>query len=84
VFTVPVNSVIKSGEQNFIFVKTGAHSFEKRNVVVLYKDSNSAVLGSDSELKSGEFSVVEGAFAMNLAFLSESPEAIDPHAGHNH
>lgn len=84
VYTIPVDAVIESGGQNFIFVKSHDNEFEKRHVVISYKDSDYAVLGKDSELKSGDSVVVEGAFAMNLAFLSETPAAIDPHAGHNH
>jgi len=84
VYTIPVDAVIESGGQNFIFVKGHENEFEKRHVVISYKDSNYAVLGKDSEIKSGDNVVVEGAFAMNLAFLSETPAAIDPHAGHNH
>ena len=83
VFTIPREAVIDAGGASFVFVQEDKR-FEKRPVAILYRDTDYAVIDGISELKQGDKVVSLGAFALNLAFLSETPQAIDPHAGHNH
>ena len=84
VYVLPLVSLIETVADHFVFVQTSKLKFEKRPVVLLHKDSDSVVLGLKSKLKPGEKVVTSGAFALSLAFLSETPSAVDPHAGHNH
>ena len=84
IYVLPLVSLIETVADHFVFVQTSKLNFEKRPVVLLHKDSDSVVLGLKSKLKIGERVVTSGAFALSLAFLSETPSAVDPHAGHNH
>ena len=84
VYVLPTKAIIETAGSSFVFVKSSATSFEKREVIVKHKDAQSVVIDLKSNLELGEKVVTTGAFALSLAFLSETPQAVDPHAGHNH
>ena len=83
VIVLPVKAVIQHGFDKVVFVQK-KEQFSRRNVVVVYKDHNVIVLGKGSELSPKDAVVIKGAFALQLALIAGTPQAIDPHAGHNH
>jgi multidrug efflux pump subunit AcrA (membrane-fusion protein) len=83
VISVPLEAIIKHGPEKIIFVKVNGE-FIRRKVSILYQDSQTAVLSNKSELKPGDTMIISGAFALQQALVAGTPEAIDPHAGHNH
>ncbi|MCH2206903.1 MAG: hypothetical protein MK132_13675 [Lentisphaerales bacterium] len=83
VITVPLEAIVKHGAETVIFVQVG-NEFIRKKVSVLHQDSEHAVLSKDSELKIGDTMVITGAFALQQALIAGTPQAVDPHAGHNH
>lgn len=83
VIVLPSKALVQHGSDKIIFVREG-NEFIRRNVVVIYQDNESVVIGQGSDLRTGEPMVIEGAFALQLALIAGTPQAVDPHAGHNH
>ena len=83
VIVLPAEAVIEHGADKVVFVREAKH-FVRRKVIVLYQNDQVAVIGEGSELLPEEAMVVRGAFALQLALISGTPQAVDPHAGHNH
>ena len=83
VFTVPVGGVISHGSDKIVFVYANG-DFERRKITILHQDNETVVLGPKSQVKIGDKVVISGAFALQLALVAGTPEAMDPHAGHTH
>ena len=83
VIVLPSEAVIQYGPDKVVFVREG-DEFIRRKVIVRYQDNEVAVIGDGSELLPEEAMVTKGAFALHLALIAGTPEAVDPHAGHNH
>ena len=83
VIVLPRDAVITHGADQIVFVKEHGE-YIRRKVVVVHKNSEVMVIGDGSELLPEEEMVVSGAFALQLALVAGTPEAVDPHAGHNH
>ncbi|MCM8527397.1 MAG: hypothetical protein NE327_12825, partial [Lentisphaeraceae bacterium] len=83
VFTVPVEGLINHGSDKIVFVYANG-DFERRKVTILHQDSKTIVLGPKSQIKPGDKVVISGAYALQLALVAGTPEAMDPHAGHTH
>ncbi len=83
VIVLPSEAVIQYGADKVVFVREG-DAFIRRKVVVRYQDNEVAVIGDGSELLPEEAMITKGAFALHLALIAGTPEAVDPHAGHNH
>lgn len=83
VFTVPVDGLITHGSDKVVFVYTNGN-FERRKVTILYQDNKNVVLGPKSQIKADDKVVISGAYALQLALVAGTPEAMDPHAGHTH
>ena len=83
VFTVPVEGLISHGSDKIVFVYANG-DFERRKVTILHQDNKTVVLGPKSEIKVGDKVVISGAYALQLALVAGTPEAMDPHAGHTH
>lgn len=83
VFSVPLEAVITHGSDKVVFVYNNK-DFERRKVTVLHQDSSAIVLGPKSEINVGDKVVISGAYALQLALIAGTPEAMDPHAGHTH
>ena len=83
VILLPLSAVIKHGPDQIVFVKEN-DEYIRRRVVVVYQNNEVAVIGQGSELLPQENMVISGAFALQLALIAGTPEAVDPHAGHNH
>ncbi|MDD7984350.1 hypothetical protein PQO01_05240 [Lentisphaera marina] len=83
VIVLPAEAVLDHGADKVVFVQDG-DAFIRRKVVVVYQSDEVAVIGEGSELLPEEPMVVRGAFALQLALIAGTPEAVDPHAGHNH
>jgi multidrug efflux pump subunit AcrA (membrane-fusion protein) len=83
VIVLPREAVISHGADKIVFVRENGE-YIRRKVVVVHEDSEFAVIGEGSELLPDEEMVVSGAFALQLALVAGTPEAVDPHAGHNH
>lgn len=83
VIVLPSKAVIDHGADKVVFVREGKE-FLRRKVVILHQDDEVVVIGEGSELLPEEAMVTHGAFALQLALIAGTPEAVDPHAGHNH
>lgn len=83
VIVLPLAAVIKHGPDQVVFVQEN-DEFIRRRVIVTYQNNDVAVIGGGSELLPEENMVISGAFALQLALIAGTPEAVDPHAGHNH
>ena len=83
VFIVPLEGVITHGSDKVVFVYEDK-DFKRRKVTILHQDSSHAVLGPKSQIKVGDKVVISGAYALQLALIAGTPEAMDPHAGHTH
>ena len=83
VYVVPSEAVVENGADMLVFVKNGSE-FQQKNVVVLSKDSDFAVLHKSSDLWPNNEIVTKGAYDIQLVMIAGSPQAVDPHAGHNH
>lgn len=83
VIVLPLEAVIKHGPDLIVFVKEN-EEYIRRRVVVVYQNNDVAVIGDGSELLPEENIVISGSFALQLALIAGTPEAVDPHAGHNH
>lgn len=83
VIVLPVSALVKHGPDQVVFVKENGE-FIRRRVIVEYQNNDVVVIGQGSELLPEENMIVSGAFALQLALIAGTPEAVDPHAGHNH
>ena len=83
IFIVPLDGIITHGPDKVVFVYENK-GFERRKVTILHQDSSYAVLGSKSQINIGDKVVISGAYALQLALIAGTPEAMDPHAGHTH
>lgn len=83
VIVLPLTAVIQHGPDQVVFIKEN-DQFIRRKVVVVYQNNEVVVIGEGSELLPEENMVISGAFALQLALIAGTPEAVDPHAGHNH
>lgn len=83
VIVVPSEAIIEHGSDKVVFVKY-ENEVIRRNVIILYQNDEIAVIGKGSELLPDEPIVVKGSFALQLALVAGTPEAVDPHAGHSH
>jgi len=83
VIVLPADAVLQHGPDKVVFVKVKGE-FVRRKVVVAYHNNEVAVVSSGSELKERDAVVTKGAFALHLALIAGTPEAVDPHAGHSH
>ena len=83
VIVLPAKAVIDHGSDKVVFVREN-DEFIRRKVIILYQNNDVAVIGEGSELLPEESMVIAGAFALELALIAGTPQAVDPHAGHNH
>ena len=83
VIVLPAKAVIDHGSDKVVFVREN-DEFIRRKVIIIYQNNDVAVIGEGSELLPEESMVISGAFALELALIAGSPQAVDPHAGHNH
>lgn len=83
VLVVPAEAIMDHGSDKVVFVKYN-HEVLRRNVIILYQNDEVAVIGKGSDLLPDEPVVIQGAFALQLALIAGTPQAVDPHAGHNH
>lgn len=83
VIVLPSKAVIDHGSDKVVFVREN-DEFIRRKVIILYQNNDVAVIGEGSELLPEESMVIAGAFALELALIAGTPQAVDPHAGHNH
>ena len=83
VFVLPAEAIVEHGADKVVFTRKG-QTYLRRKVVILYQNSDTAVLSNKSELRPGDAVVTHGAFALQLALIAGTPQAVDPHAGHNH
>ena len=83
VIVLPVSALVKHGPDQVVFVKEN-DEFIRRRVIVEYQNNDVVVIGQGSELLPEENMIISGAFALQLALIAGTPEAVDPHAGHNH
>src|SRR6056297_1156471 len=82
VVTIPEQSIIYSGEKNYVFVSHGEGKFEVRPVVVLTRSDGRAVVKSG--LKEKEMVVANGQFLLDSeASLKEAMEKGEM-TGHQH
>ena len=85
--SVPVDSVLDTGRETFVFVKTGEGVFEPRPVTVMFEADDHWVAISEG-LKEGEVVVSGGNFMLDSearlksVFAASGGESSDPHAGH--
>jgi RND family efflux transporter MFP subunit len=79
VMTIPASALTEAQGNFFVYVQTGAETFEKREVMIGMTD------GIRVEILSGlnkeEQTVIKGAMSVKLA---QSTGTLDPHAGHTH
>ena len=80
---LPLSALVTHGPDQVVFVKEN-DEFIRRRVIVVYQNNDVVVIGPGSELLPQENMVISGAFALQLALVAGTPEAVDPHAGHNH
>ncbi len=80
---VPVDAVVEEGADRFVFQQNGRR-FDRKPVVVEYRDQRWAVLGNDGGLFPGDVVVASGAYQMHLTMKNKAGGGVDPHAGHNH
>jgi hypothetical protein len=83
VIVLPSKAVIDHGPDKVVFVREN-DVFLRRKVIIVYQNNNVVVIGEGSELLPEEAMVTNGAFALQLALIAGTPQAVDPHAGHNH
>ena len=83
VIVLPAKAVIDHGSDKVVFVREN-DEFIRRKVIIIYQNNDVAVIGEGSELLPEESMVIAGAFALELALIAGTPQAVDPHAGHNH
>ena len=83
VIVLPAESIVDHGPDKVVFIRK-RNEFLRRKVVIAYQNSDTVVLGKNSELQMGDPVVTRGAFALQLALIAGTPQAVDPHAGHNH
>lgn len=83
VLVLPLSALVKHGPDQVVFVREN-DEFIRRRVIVEYQNNDVVVIGQGSELLPEENMVISGAFALQLALIAGTPEAVDPHAGHNH
>ncbi|NQZ56852.1 MAG: hypothetical protein HRT88_05195 [Lentisphaeraceae bacterium] len=83
VIVLPSEAVIQHGPDKIAFIKDHGE-FVRRKVVVVYQNNEVVVISKDSEIKIKDLVVQQGAFALQLAFIAGTPEALAPHAGHSH
>jgi hypothetical protein len=83
VIVLPSEAVIDHGPDKVVFVRDG-ETFIRRKVIIAYQNTDEVVIAEGSDLLPEEPVVARGAFALQLALIAGTPEAVDPHAGHNH
>ncbi|MDD7985784.1 HlyD family efflux transporter periplasmic adaptor subunit [Lentisphaera marina] len=83
VIVLPSKAIIDHSSDKVVFVREN-EKFIRRKVIVVYQNNDVAVIGEGSELLPEEAMVTNGAFALQLALIAGTPQAVDPHAGHNH
>ncbi|MCM8538364.1 MAG: hypothetical protein NE334_20645 [Lentisphaeraceae bacterium] len=83
VIIVPEEAIIQHGPDKIIFVQNGK-AFTRKNVAILTSRNGMIALSKKSDLKLGDTIVTSGAFALQQALVAGTPQAVDPHAGHNH
>ena len=83
VIVLPADAIVDHGPDKVVFIRKRSE-FLRRKVVIVYQNSDTVVLGKNSDLRMGDPVVTHGAFALQLALIAGTPQAVDPHAGHNH
>ncbi|MFT5302978.1 MAG: cobalt-zinc-cadmium efflux system membrane fusion protein [Mariniblastus sp.] len=79
---LPADAVVIEGPNAFVFEQNG-DNFDRIDVRVLFRDSETVVLENDGLLV-GSVIAMNGAYQMHLALKNQAGGAVDPHAGHNH
>lgn len=83
-YVIPANAVVRQAGQAWIFVEEGGE-FLRLPVAVESMGARQAVLPLSCGLQPGDKLVVRGALQLNLHLeQQQSPQAVDPHAGHSH
>ena len=83
VIVLPAEAIVDHGPDKVVFVRK-RKNYLRHKVVIIYQNSEVVVLDQSSELRIGDAVVTSGAFALQLALIAGTPQAVDPHAGHNH
>ncbi|MDB4766567.1 efflux RND transporter periplasmic adaptor subunit [bacterium] len=81
-FVLPAEAVVIDGPNAFIFEQNGDY-FDRVDVSVLYRDSDTVVVKKDNRLI-GSVIAMTAAFDMHLALKNAAGGPVDPHAGHTH
>ena len=81
-FVLPAEAVVIDGPNAFVFEQNGDY-FDRVDVSVLYRDSDTVVVKKNSRLI-GSVIAMTAAFDMHLALKNAAGGTVDPHAGHTH
>ncbi|MCA9127184.1 MAG: efflux RND transporter periplasmic adaptor subunit [Planctomycetales bacterium] len=80
---LPVEAVVKSGPDWFVFQQNG-NRFDRTPVHVQHRDQTSVVISNDGSLFPGDVVAMRSAHQLQMAIKNQAGGAIDPHAGHVH
>jgi len=89
-FVLPREALVEEGIETFVFqqvfghVEPGTKEFQKVPVEVIHRDTNTAVISRDGDIRLGDTVVVTRAYQLYLEMLSEVGSGGNAHAGHNH
>ena len=78
---LPRGAIVEEGLKRFVFMENG-DDYEKVEVVTVFMDKQTAVLGAESKLFEGDIVVISGAYELNIA--TKKPVKASGHEGHNH
>ena len=82
VFVLPVDAVVREGPQAFVF-RQNVDTFERKAVVVLYRDRDSAVVANDGSVLPGMYIARTGAAQLQRMIRSQTgavPKGFHVHA----
>lgn len=91
-FVLPREALVEEGVETFIFqqvfghVEPGMKEFQKVPVEVIHRDTNTAVISRDGDVRLGDSIVVTHAYQLYLEMLSKAGAGGGghDHHGHNH
>lgn len=89
-FVLPREALVEEGVETFVFqqvfghVEPGMKEFQKVPVEVIHRDTNTAVISRDGDVRLGHTIVVTHAYQLYLEMLSKAGAGGGGHAHHGH